>query len=298
MKCFVWTNRFRSNLQWYRTENSSNHFTSPPPCFFCFFFSICLVWLYWWFDSHIFQQMEFLFGRRKSPEEMLRQNQRALNRAMRELDRERNKLEQQEKKIIADIKKMAKQGQMVRRKITYKEIICIEIKRENPRWNVCRFNLCRTPLRSWPRIWFARGVTSRSSSWWKPTFRRSVWRYRRSSPTTAWLWLWKGSPKPWPPWTDRSVRNSPKCTTPAETNSLSCWQAYIDSISAAETAADSEDHDGVWAAEWNHGHEGGDDERRHRRRHGRRGWWGGEVGDWDERQDRYFCFVHNHINIS
>ena len=32
--------------------------------------------------------------------------------AMRELDRERSKMEQQEKKIIADIKKMAKQGQM------------------------------------------------------------------------------------------------------------------------------------------------------------------------------------------
>lgn len=61
-----------------------------------------------------FDQMEFLFGRRKTPEEMLRQNQRALNRAMRELDREKMKLEQQEKKIIADIKKMAKQGQMVR----------------------------------------------------------------------------------------------------------------------------------------------------------------------------------------
>ena len=60
--------------------------------------------------------MEFLFGKRKTPEEMLKQNQRALNRAMRELDRERMKLEQQEKKIIADIKKMAKQGQMVRRR--------------------------------------------------------------------------------------------------------------------------------------------------------------------------------------
>lgn len=57
--------------------------------------------------------MEFLFGSRKTPEQMLKQNQRALNRAMRELDRERTKLEQQEKKIIADIKKMAKQGQMV-----------------------------------------------------------------------------------------------------------------------------------------------------------------------------------------
>lgn len=44
----------------------------------------------------------------------MRQNQRALTRAMRDLDRERQRLEQQEKKIIADIKKMAKQGQMVR----------------------------------------------------------------------------------------------------------------------------------------------------------------------------------------
>ncbi len=60
-------------------------------------------------------QMDFLFGKRKTPEEMLRQNQRALNRAMRDLDKERQRLEQQEKKIIADIKKMAKQGQMVRR---------------------------------------------------------------------------------------------------------------------------------------------------------------------------------------
>lgn len=58
--------------------------------------------------------LEWLFGRRMTPEEMLRQNQRALNRAMRDLDREKAKMEQQEKKIIMDIKKMAKDGQMVR----------------------------------------------------------------------------------------------------------------------------------------------------------------------------------------
>lgn len=57
--------------------------------------------------------LEWLFGKKKTPEEMLRQNQRALNKAMRDLDRERAKMEQQEKKVIADIKKMAKQGQMV-----------------------------------------------------------------------------------------------------------------------------------------------------------------------------------------
>ena len=61
--------------------------------------------------------LEWLFGKKKTPQEMLRQNQRALNKAMRDLDRERQKMEQQEKKVIADIKKMAKQGQMVREKL-------------------------------------------------------------------------------------------------------------------------------------------------------------------------------------
>jgi len=59
--------------------------------------------------------MSFLFGKKQTPEEMLRTNQRALNKAMRDLDRERAHLEQQEKKVIVDIKKMAKMGQMVRR---------------------------------------------------------------------------------------------------------------------------------------------------------------------------------------
>lgn len=58
--------------------------------------------------------MEWLFGKRLTPEELLRKNQRALNKAMRDLDREKMKMEQQEKKIIADIKKLAKEGQMVR----------------------------------------------------------------------------------------------------------------------------------------------------------------------------------------
>lgn len=57
--------------------------------------------------------MEWLFGKRITPEEMLRKNQRALNKAMRDLDREKMRMEQQEKKIIADIKKLAKDGQMV-----------------------------------------------------------------------------------------------------------------------------------------------------------------------------------------
>ncbi|KAI0220442.1 Charged multivesicular body protein 2a [Lamellibrachia satsuma] len=52
--------------------------------------------------------MEWLFGKKKTPQQLLRQNQRALTKAMRELDRERQRMEQQEKKVIADIKKMAK----------------------------------------------------------------------------------------------------------------------------------------------------------------------------------------------
>lgn len=67
--------------------------------------------------------MEWLFGKRMTPEEMLRKNQRALNKAMRDLDRERMRMEQQEKKIIADIKKMAKDGQMEAVKIMAKDLV-------------------------------------------------------------------------------------------------------------------------------------------------------------------------------
>lgn len=67
--------------------------------------------------------MEWLFGRKKSPEEMLRQNQRALNKAIRDLDRERSKMEAQEKKLIADIKKFAKDNQMGPVKVMAKDLV-------------------------------------------------------------------------------------------------------------------------------------------------------------------------------
>lgn len=67
--------------------------------------------------------LEWLFGKRMTPEEMLRKNQRALNKAMRDLDRERARMEQQEKKIITDIKKMAKEGQMDAVKIMAKDLV-------------------------------------------------------------------------------------------------------------------------------------------------------------------------------
>lgn len=67
--------------------------------------------------------MEFLFGKRKTPEQMLRKHQRTLNKAIRDLDRERTKMENQEKKVIADIKNMAKAGKMDEVKIMAKDLV-------------------------------------------------------------------------------------------------------------------------------------------------------------------------------
>lgn len=56
--------------------------------------------------------LQALFGKKKTPAEMLRENKRSLDKAMRDLDRERAMLQNQEKKLIQDIKKTAKEGQM------------------------------------------------------------------------------------------------------------------------------------------------------------------------------------------
>ena len=47
--------------------------------------------------------------------ELLRENKRMLDRSIRDIERERMQLQTQEKKLIAEIKKTAKQGQMVHR---------------------------------------------------------------------------------------------------------------------------------------------------------------------------------------
>uniref|UniRef100_U5EYT7 Putative vacuolar assembly/sorting protein did4 n=1 Tax=Corethrella appendiculata TaxID=1370023 RepID=U5EYT7_9DIPT len=67
--------------------------------------------------------MEWLFGKKMTPDEMMRKNQRALNKAMRDLDREKMKMEQQEKKIIMDIKKLAKENQIDAVKIMAKDLV-------------------------------------------------------------------------------------------------------------------------------------------------------------------------------
>ncbi len=67
--------------------------------------------------------MNSLFGSKMTPDQMLRKNQRMLNKAMRESDRERISMERQEKKIILDIKKMAKDGQMDAVKVMAKDLV-------------------------------------------------------------------------------------------------------------------------------------------------------------------------------
>lgn len=65
----------------------------------------------------------WLFGKKKTPAEMLRENKRMLDKSIRELDRERSNLQSQEKKLIAEIKKMAKQNQMGAVKVMAKDLV-------------------------------------------------------------------------------------------------------------------------------------------------------------------------------
>lgn len=57
--------------------------------------------------------MKKLFGKRESPSEKLKRNQKCLNKVMREIDREKKLFELKEKEITIEIKKMAKINQMV-----------------------------------------------------------------------------------------------------------------------------------------------------------------------------------------
>eukprot|EP00299_Pterocystis_sp_00344_P009360 c3917_g1_i1.p1 GENE.c3917_g1_i1~~c3917_g1_i1.p1 ORF type:complete len:210 (+),score=43.91 c3917_g1_i1:42-671(+) len=64
-----------------------------------------------------------LFGKRKSPKELLREYKRAIDRSCRDLDRERERLQQQEKKTIVEIKKLAAQGQMGAVQVMAKDLV-------------------------------------------------------------------------------------------------------------------------------------------------------------------------------
>ncbi|CAG8597988.1 14818_t:CDS:2, partial [Acaulospora colombiana] len=80
--------------------------------------------LYYSLTTELFaKMMEMLFGRKKTPAELLRIHQRTIQKAQREMERERSKLEISEKKLIADIKKSAKANQMAACKIMAKDLV-------------------------------------------------------------------------------------------------------------------------------------------------------------------------------
>lgn len=75
----------------------------------------------------------------KTPAQLLRENQRVLNRAMRDMDRERQRLESQEKKLVVDIKKQAKAGQMDAVRVMAKDLV-------RTRQNVKKFMMMKANL--------------------------------------------------------------------------------------------------------------------------------------------------------
>lgn len=85
--------------------------------------------------------MDFLFGKKKTLKEVLREHQRSLNRSIREIDRERTALQNQEKKITVEMKKLAKQGQMGAVKIMAKDLV-------RTRNNITKFYKMRTELQA------------------------------------------------------------------------------------------------------------------------------------------------------
>lgn len=90
--------------------------------------------------------MEYLFGRRKTPDEILRENKRAIDRAIRELEREKNRMEQQEVKLKNDIKKEAKANQMDSVKIMAKDLV--RTKSQIKKFNIMKANLQAISLKT------------------------------------------------------------------------------------------------------------------------------------------------------
>lgn len=84
---------------------------------------------------------EWAFGKKLTPQERLRKNQRALEKTQRELGRETTKLQAQEKKLISEIKKSAKQGQISSAKIQAKDLV----RTKN---YIVKFNLMKAQLQA------------------------------------------------------------------------------------------------------------------------------------------------------
>lgn len=90
--------------------------------------------------------MEYLFGRRKTPDEILRENKRAIDRAIRDLEREKGRMEQQEIKLVNEIRKNAKANQMDSVKIMAKDLV--RTKSQIKKFNIMKANLQAISLKT------------------------------------------------------------------------------------------------------------------------------------------------------
>ena len=69
------------------------------------------------------QQIMWLFQKKKTPSEILREHKRTLDKSIRELDRERAQMQNQEKKLTLEIKRMAKENQLGAVKVMAKDLV-------------------------------------------------------------------------------------------------------------------------------------------------------------------------------
>lgn len=90
--------------------------------------------------------MEFFFGRRKTPDEILRENKRAIDRAIRDLEREKGRMEQQEVKLANEIRKAARNNEMDSVKIMAKDLV--RTKGQVKKFNIMKANLQAISLKT------------------------------------------------------------------------------------------------------------------------------------------------------
>lgn len=89
---------------------------------------------------------EAIFGRRKTPDEILRENKRAIDRAIRDLEREKTRMEQQEVKLVNEIRKNARANQMDSVKIMAKDLV--RTKSQIKKFNIMKANLQAISLKT------------------------------------------------------------------------------------------------------------------------------------------------------
>ncbi|KNC80530.1 hypothetical protein SARC_07102 [Sphaeroforma arctica JP610] len=71
-----------------------------------------------------------MFRKKKTPEELLREQKRELNRSSRQMERDRAKLEQQEKQLEGSIKRAAQKGDKVQATALAKQLVMVRKQRE------------------------------------------------------------------------------------------------------------------------------------------------------------------------